>query len=169
MNIQLRFLSAACVALVLQGCAATRFEPIQDASADQNAKGLRYFDSSPYLLVTKTSDTTFNAQLLYLRDRTKEFQARSVCFLSVNSSNLTFGTATATGVLTNSVTGVDSTAVPAAIVQALGEVVSAAVKPPGATRKTEAETSNGIVLYLCKIVKRNNEWGVLMDEEDIHQ
>jgi len=154
------FFASVCVvvAIVSQGCAGVTYTAINTPEQDQKAKGFRYYDTSPYLLITrqKGDGNTFTSQLLYLPDQTKKFQAHPYCFLAINNNTFTYGSGEQSGVLTDTSVESDSTAVPAAIIAAAQKVVAAGMKlfadlPPKVLEHD---------VLLGKIVKRNHEWGI---------
>ena len=67
--------------LFLGGCAGVNYETITSDQQDAKAKGLRYYDSSPYLLVQTDNQGALKADLKYLPDLTKKRQARPYTFL----------------------------------------------------------------------------------------
>jgi len=150
------FFASVCVvvAIVSQGCAGVTYTAINTPEQDQKAKGFRYYDTSPYLLITRQDANTFTSQLLYLPDQTKKFQAHPYCFLAINNNTFTYGNGEQAGVLTDTSVESDSTAVPAAIIAAAQKVAAARMMLDLPPKVLEHD------VLLGKIVKRNHEWGI---------
>jgi hypothetical protein len=159
------------IALLFQGCSGVTYSAINDPAQDIKARGFRYYDTSPYLLITRvkkgkdSKDDEFTSQLLYLPDQTKKFQAHPYCFLASNNNTFTFGSGQQVGVLTDTSVESDSTAVPAAIIAAAEKIVEAGIKTKTlfAQNLAPRELINHDVV-LCKIVKfgdaKNRQWGL---------
>jgi hypothetical protein len=154
----------------LAGCAGVTYETILSEDADVRATGLRFYDSSPYLLVQTDNQGALKAELTYLPDLTKKRQATPYAFLSTNSTTLDFQK----GVVTTTVSDVDTTAVPVAVVTALKNIGMEAVKgalldDPDAA--DDARPDSVPRVYLFKIVKRDyvdpkggvprRDWGLI--------
>ena len=143
--------------LTLGGCAGITYGTITSEAEDLKATGLRFYDSSPYLLVQTDNQGGLTSEFLYLPDRTKKRHAKPYTFLSSNTTTMEFQK----GILTSSVSDTDSSIVPVAVVKALEQVASSAVK------LTEFDFAGGNTgrnaprVYLFKIVKVNGEWGLV--------
>jgi len=156
--------------LGLAGCAGVTYETISSEEADVTAKGLRFYDSSPYLLVQTDNQGALKAELTYLPDLTKKRQATPYAFLSTNTTTLDFQK----GVVTTTVSDVDTTAVPVAVVTALKNIGMEAVKGAffdDSDPTQEAPPNRVPRVYLFKIVKRDyidpkdsiprRDWGLI--------
>jgi hypothetical protein len=155
---------------ILTGCAGVTYEAILSEEADVKAQGLRFYDSSPYLLVQTDNQGALKAELTYLPDLTKKRQATPYAFLSTNNTTLDFQK----GVVTTTVSDVDSTAVPVAVVTALKNIGMEAVKGAffdDSDPTKEAPPDRVPRVYLFKIVKRDyadpkdrtvkRDWGLI--------
>ncbi len=147
------------VAGLLSGCAGVDYTTIHNDAEDKTARGLRYFDSSPYLLVQTDNQGGLSSQFMYLPDQTKKRQATPHTFLASNTTTVTFNN----GVLTDSTSDTDSSAVPAAIIKALDQTATAAVKMLTADQPLP---SNAPRVYIFKIVKKDGVWGLEGAEGD---
>lgn len=152
------------IAPLVGGCAGIAHRALTDVE-NETAKGLRYYDSSPYLLVQTDNDGGLKSELVYLPDQTKRREAKPYTFLATNNTTLEF----VKGVVTTTTSETDSTAVPAAVVQALQKVASEAVKL-ARFDAVEGEASGRVPqVYLFKIVKedviekgeRRRAWGLI--------
>jgi hypothetical protein len=155
---------------ILPGCAGVTYDAIVSEEADIKAKGLRFYDSSPYLLVQTDNQGALKAELTYLPDLTKKRQATPYSFLSTNNTTLDFQK----GVVTTTVSDVDTTVVPVAVVTALKNIGVEAVKgaffdDSDPTKETPPDRVPRV--YLFKIVKRDytdpkdgivkRDWGLI--------
>jgi hypothetical protein len=149
--------------VTLSGCAGISYGTIGSEADDLKARGLRYYDSSPYLLVQTDNQGGLTCEFLYLPDQTKKRHAKPYTFLSSNTTTLEFQRA----ILTNSVSDTDSSVVPVAVVKALEQVASSAVKlatfDVAGGGKAERIAPR---VYLFKIVKINGQWGLVGAEGD---
>ena len=140
------------IALASGGCANVTYTRLSTLEQERASTGIPYFDTSPYILVQKDTNAVWQSTLLYLPDHAKK-NAIDVCtFLAVNNSTFTFTNA----ILSDSSVTVDSSAVPAAVVQAAASVGAAIAKmggPPEAPRPASA--------YMFKIVRVKHEWGLV--------
>lgn len=123
---------------VLVGCAGIRVEPDSDAAA-----GVRYYQSSPYLLVTTDNDGGLKSELLYLPNLRKKMSARPYSFLAKNDSTLEFEN----GVLRTGETEGDATVVPKAVLSALEKVATAAIAAMNAPTEGGPKRVPGPVLF----------------------
>lgn len=127
---------------VLAGCAGIRVEP---DSAE--AVGVRYYQSSPYLLVTTDNEGGLTSQLVFLPNLGKKMSARPYAFCSKNDTTLDFDE----GVLTSAVGEGDSTVGPKAVLAALEKVAGAAMKPAKSVGETRQKRVPGPVLYRIEL------------------
>lgn len=141
-------------AFLLAGCAGIDSTAVNDSKADEQARGFRYFDSSPYLLVQTDNLGGLTSAFMYLPDQTKKRQIKPYAFLASNATTLGFEN----GVLTNSVSDTDSSVVPAAIIKGLEQAALSAAK---LAMMDQAHPSTTPRVYLFKVVKRNGAWGLL--------
>lgn len=137
------FLCGLFLSLFAVGCASVKYTAITDyQDNDKSTIGIRYFDSSAYLLIqrdqTDPTGKKWTGQVLYLPDAAKKRQAEVTCILAVNTSNFTFTNA----IISDTSVTVDSSAVPVAVINALATAVGAsfgkAVNPLFATSLTES-------------------------------
>jgi hypothetical protein len=138
-------------------CSSVTYTRIASPEEDQRATGFRYFDSAPYILMTKDITGHFTAQLVYLPDQTTKSQAKPSTFLAINTDTFTYDK---TDVLLGASAEIDTTAVPVAIVQAAAQVATTAAKGIfglGAPQPKPGQPS----VWLFKIVKHNGQWALL--------
>ncbi len=105
------------------GCSGMTVVPIRTSEDDENARGFRYYESSPYILVY-SDGTSLKSDLIYLPDRTRKMSVTLFDFLSSNTTKLTFSK----GVLTSADTEGDSAVVPKAVIEAAKQAAIAALK-----------------------------------------
>jgi hypothetical protein len=162
-----KVLGAVCI-LLFTGCAGVTYETITSEAMDTTARGLRYYDSSPYLLVQTDNQGSLKAELIYLPDLTKKRQATPYAFLATNTTSLDFQK----GVVTTTISDVDTSAVPVSVVNALKGISVEALKlfddsdPNGPAPPDRVPR-----VYLFKIVKRDyidpkdvvakRDWGLI--------
>lgn len=154
------------LALLSTGCAEVKYCRMS-GNDDDTATGIRYYDSSPFLLLQHDpTGKTWQTQLLYLPDQTKENQAKITCWLAANNSTFTFSNA----VLASTSVNVDETVVPVAIMNALAGLAEQATKyiplmqnnegigipqPPQVVKQVPMDA------ILFKIVRSTNgDWGL---------
>jgi hypothetical protein len=141
----------AVATILLAGCAGYSASPIHTNELDIKAKGVRYYEVAPFLLVYSDGKGNLTSQIVMMPDTSKKMVMNLYAYASKNNSTLTFEN----GVLTSSKFVLDSTTVPSALIdtiQTLGTAaVSAAFNAPnaGTTRTIPAP-------YLFKIVVDNN-------------
>lgn len=119
------------VAIVLiSGCAGTDVARVSDVTyhtagkyTDEQADGIRYYDTAPFLLVYSDGNGGLTSQLLFLPDLTQKRVIKPYAVLASNTSTLTF----VNGVLTQGKAEVDETLVPKALVGALEKAATAAL------------------------------------------
>jgi hypothetical protein len=165
------------------GCANVSYRRITTKADDEAGEGIRYYDTSPYILVQRDTNSNWATSVLYLADHTKQNQANAFSFLAVNNTSLVF----TNGVMTDSTAATDSSAVPAAIVQAAAQVALTATKAvssnPALIESTSSELGEAErvpitlkdflnlnpmeinltkpTVFLFKIVKVNHDWGLV--------
>lgn len=113
----------ASVVLALTGCAGLSTgspDPKQNDTTD----GFRYYETSPFLLITTDGKGGLESKVLYLPDTTKLRTIKPYSFAAKNQATLTFDK----GTLVQAKAVVDETIVPTAIVGALEKVAIAAIK-----------------------------------------
>jgi hypothetical protein len=148
-------------AWALAGCAGVSHRSIASKDADLHARGFRYYDAAPYLLVQTNGTGGLTTELKWLPDRSKLRQATPYQFLAKNDSTFTF----TGGVLTGSDSVGDGTAIPKAFIEAAEKTISAGLKAglfddPSAP-KTRSIPRYAPRVYLFKIVKIDGEWTLL--------
>jgi hypothetical protein len=108
-------------AITTTGCATVAHQHIPDDEADRRSTGVRYYATSPYLLVYSNGKGGIITELKYLPDPAKKMAAAPAATLANVEATLTFDR----GVLTSAVTKGDATAVPTAIVKAVETIAPA--------------------------------------------
>lgn len=106
---------------LLAGCSQIVHSPVSENNADAAAKGIRYFNSSPYLLVYANGKGGITTQLLYIADPFKKMSAQPKGSLAKLSTTLEFEK----GVLKKSKDDLDGTGFPKAVVEAIKTVAPA--------------------------------------------
>jgi len=132
------------------GCAGLTVKPVPDAAADTKARGFRYYEPSPYLLVYTDNKGGLVTKLVYLPDTTKKMSAQPYNLLASNEVTLDFED----GMLKSGKTVVDETVVPKAVVAAVEKAALAAIAAkgaPGPSKKNPVPSP-----YLFKIVRDKN-------------
>ena len=117
----IRIAGGLFAASILVGCAGVEFQEVTKEN-DHRVRGLRYYDSAPYLIIQSNNQGGINSQLVYLPDTSTVMSARPYSFLATSKSSLSFD-----GYFTGMQTESDATAVPEAVIKALGEVARTAV------------------------------------------
>jgi hypothetical protein len=127
----LRVLFAGITTLALVGCAGTTVRDVSDQTpdtteneADQDARGIRYYERAPFILVHSDGKGGLVSELLFIEDTTRKRAIRPYAVLSQNKSELTFSFGTLTGAKTT----IDETTVPVALVQAAQNIAVALAK-----------------------------------------
>lgn len=111
------------VTALLAGCAGTTVRPVGDTATEERAKGIRYYESAPFLLVYTDGKGGVVSQVIFLPDVTTKRSIDPFAVLAQNETTLTF----TDGVLTQSKSVVDETVVPKAVVSALEKAATAAI------------------------------------------
>jgi hypothetical protein len=116
---------------LVESCAGTSVRDVSDktnkelhSEADKSARGIRYYEKAPFVLVHSDGKGGLVTQLIYLEDTTRKRSIQPFAVLSKNKTELTFSN----GVLTDSNTEIDETAVPIAFLDAAQNVAMAAAK-----------------------------------------
>jgi hypothetical protein len=165
---------AICVLLMVlasTGCSYVCYTRITTEKEYLKGDGIRYFDSSPYILVQRDTNSNWSSSILYLTDHTKPSEVHVGAFLAINNTTLTFSNA----ILTDVSAQTDSSAVPAAVIQAAAQAAAAMASTPMA-HAAENELGTGGVTppkeqvappitkpaaFLFKIIKQDGRWGVV--------
>lgn len=133
--------------LLVSGCAGFKAGPVLDDTNDSEADGIRYYETAPFLLVYSDGKGNLTSQIIMMPDTSKKMVIDLHAIAAKNESTLTFQD----GMLTSSKFVVDSTVVPAKLIdtiQTLGTAaISSAFNAPqsGSTRQVPSP-------YLFKIV-----------------
>ncbi len=132
------------VGVLVSSCASTtveRFEMPNNSLAEKKAKGIRYYESTPYILVY-ANQGTYKSELIYLPDTSTITSAHPWNLFAKNDVTMAFDM----GVLTESTNTMDTTAVPVAAIKAAKTIAEGIVKggaPPSA--EDTASTKTGAV------------------------
>ena len=102
------------------GCSGVDVVPVPDSDSDAAARGFRYYQTCPYLLVYSDGSDQLQSRLLYLPDTTRKMSAKPYQFLAGNKSKWTFSN----GVLTSARDESDSAVLPRAVVEAAKTVAT---------------------------------------------
>jgi hypothetical protein len=154
-----------CAALLLGGCAGVTHRGVPDAIADARDKGIRYYDTSPYLFIRTDNEGGLISELVYLPDTTKKRSVRPYSLMAKNTTTLTWedGGLFVTGTDAE----VDTTDVPIAVIGALEEAAKTFVKNRGFLDAADAPVrapanapSRAPEAYVFKIVKVRGQWGL---------
>jgi hypothetical protein len=151
-------------------CGPTDVAMKANRKADNAATGIRYYQSSPYLLVFSDGKNGLSWQILYLPDQTKKMSAVPRSDWSKLDATLKFEN----GVLTDSNAIGEAAAVPKAIIAAAEQVVASlagiAAKGgavPGVIKDPQAEEMPVPPPLLYKIVVRGNSIQFLGGKTDV--
>jgi len=142
------------LALLCAGCAGVRYRDLT-AQTDACAKGFRYYDSSPYLLVQTDGKGGLKSELKWLPDQTKLREAKPYQFLA--SNEVTFDLTN--GILMESDSVGDGTAIPTAFIGALEKVASTAISKAALVGPDALRTAPRV--YLFKIVQNGNKYSLI--------
>ena len=137
---------------LLTGCASVNYTPVKD---EAKAKGLRYYDTSPYILMYRQNDQ-WVSQLIYIDDQTKEYQATVWAWLSQNNSSFTFST---NGVLTDISSALDTTVIPNAVLTAAAGLGAKLASGSGGNQLSTLLANDDVALF--KIVKIHSQWAII--------
>lgn len=117
---------------VASGCATVAHRHIANDADDLRATGIRYYGTSPYLLVYSNGKGGIVTELKYLPDPAKKMSAEPKATLASVDATLTFDH----GMLTSAVVTGDTTALPTAIVKAVEAIAPALL---AALNETQAD------------------------------
>ena len=112
------------IATVFSGCAGVAIKPIKDETQDKMDRGIRYYESAPYLLVYADNKGGISSKILYMPDLSRKMSAKPYNFMASSEFVMDF----TNGVLTGSKSTIDETVIPKAVVSALEKAASSAVK-----------------------------------------
>lgn len=136
------------VATTLTACAGL---DARTAAADEASEsGIRYYDSSPFLLIYTDGKGGLKSDVLYLPDTTKLRVIKPYAYLAKNDTTLKFEK----GRLTQAKSVVDETAVPTEVLKGFEKVALASIKAANAGM-TEIPGP-----YLFRIVKVGDNWNL---------
>lgn len=115
--------SGLCAVTLLSGCAGLSAHSLSEATniADD---GIRYFDTSPFLLVYTDGKGGIHSKVLYLPDSTKLRSIKPYSYGAKNDTTLKFDR----GRLVQAKAVVDETIIPSAVISGLEKVASARIK-----------------------------------------
>ena len=149
---RIRISIAVLLASTLSACAGLNVTPIgTSAELDKTAHGFRYYQPAPFLFVHSDGKGGLTSQIKFLPDTTQKMSVQPYAYLASNESTLQFDA----GMLTQAAAVVDETVVPAAALDSLAKVLSAAAK--AAMNVPEATNDATVpVPYLFKIVIKGN-------------
>lgn len=163
-----RHLLISITALPFAGCAGVSYTSIPNETADRHARGFRYYDTSPYVLVKTNNQGGLDSSVLYLPDTTKKRSARPYAFLATNTTTLTFGDKETEGLtLTQGSSDAKSDDIPVEIAKVLGAAAKQAFTGGTLDRVTpmqQAPTGSpkkAPTFALFKVVKQSGEWGLI--------
>lgn len=100
-----------------------KVEPIASAN-DDDTKGFRYYEYSPYLIITSSTDGDLTTRLQLIEDNTKLRSIKPYNFAASSEFSMEF----TNGVLTSAKAVVDETVIPKSIVAGLEKAATAALK-----------------------------------------
>lgn len=127
---------------------------VSDGVDDTTVDGIRYYESSPYLLVYSDGKGGLVSKLIHLPDLTKKRVIQPFAYLAANNSTLTF----TNGMLTQSKVVADETVVPKAVIGVLEQTALAALGGFNvAGAPTPPSTPNHPPPYLFKVELSNGQ------------
>lgn len=147
-----RALAALLAATALGGCAGFTTVNIDSEADDLEARGFRYYESAPFLLIHTDSKGGITSEVLFLPDTTKKRSIRPYAYAASNKSFLKF----TEGRLTQAKAVVDETGVPLAAIAELEKLAKAAMRtvdPADGPKHLPAP-------YLFRIVKTGERWSL---------
>jgi hypothetical protein len=150
------FIFSIAILALVTGCAT-----VQHSKVDQedNVDGIRYYNSSPYLLAYSNGKGGIITQVLYIADPFKKMSMKPKTFLANAQSTMEFSK----GIYKNSKTIADATAVPSAIIKAVEiaatVLIAAANKPVDNSLQIPAP-------YLYKIIVEGNNVSFIGQQGD---
>ena len=141
------------VLLVITGCAGLDVTAINTEADDNMARGFRYYESAPFLLVHTDNKGGLTSKVIYLPDLKKKRSLRPYNHLASNEATLTFDK----GMLTGAKAVVDETVIPKAVVASLEKVATALIT--AANGEETAEDHLVPAPYLFRVTKNSSgEW-----------
>ena len=147
------FVGLLILLLILNGCAGLDVEYVAD---DNTARGIRYYQSAPFLLVHTDNEGGLSSSVIYLPDLKKKFSIKPYNYLASNKLTLTF----ANGTLSKATNTADATAVPKAVVASLETVAQAAIAAMNLREPKDEEKVPSP--YLFRIFQdTNGDWKLL--------
>lgn len=147
--------SSLITLLLLAGCAGVAVRPTTDSASE---KGLRFYQSAPYLLIVTDNKGSVTAQVIYLPDTSRLMAAYFYNVLASNDATLKFKN----GYLTSATADIDTGVVPKAILNAIATAALARFNMP-----EEGEPKRAPGPYLYKIVVSGNQAKLIGTNETI--
>gem|GEM_PF-3076201 len=142
--------------LVAAGCAGINVEPVDDQT-DAAARGFRFYESAPFILVFTDNKGGLVSELHYLPDLTRKQHVKPYNYFASNHTTLTFSN----GMLTQAKAEVDETAIPNAAIAGLQQVATGIV---AAANANVADPALQVPApYLFRVVKKNGKWQLAGD------
>jgi hypothetical protein len=138
----------ALLAALLSGCAGFTTANVDTEEADAKARGFRYYESAPFLVVFYDGEEFLTTEVLFLPDTTRKRSIQPYSYAASNKATFTF----AEGRLTGAKAVVDETVLPSAIISALEKAALADLRSKAKEAKPEPS------LHLFRIVKRCGDW-----------
>jgi hypothetical protein len=135
----------ALLAALLSGCAGFTTLNVESDAADGKARGFRYYESAPFLVVFFDGVGSFTTEVLFLPDTTRKRSIQPYSYAASNKATLGF----AEGRLASAKAVVDETVLPSAVISALEKVAKQQVRD--APKPVPA-------LHIFRIVKVCNKW-----------
>jgi hypothetical protein len=126
------------------GCAGISVRPVAQGHDNETVKGIRFYQSAPYLLIVTDNKGGVTTQVLYLPDTNRLMSAYLYNKVATSDSTLKFKN----GVLTSAVVEVDTAVVPKAILNAIATAAAAAFNQAGGG---QAKLAPGPYLYRIKV------------------
>jgi hypothetical protein len=112
------------LAAALSGCAGLTAHSIGEGTAGANETGIRYFDTSPFLLVYTDGKGGLESKVIYLPDTTKLRTIKPYAYGAKNDTTLKFDN----GKLVQAKSVVDETIIPVAAIAGLEKVAISLAK-----------------------------------------
>ncbi len=122
------FVVSVLVAFPATGCAGLEMKDLKSDTEDKDAKGFRYYDTSPFLLVYTDAKGGLKSEVLYLPDTQKKRSIRPYSYAAKNDATFKFENGRLAGA--NAV--VDETVVPVAAISALEKIATSMIKAANA-------------------------------------
>lgn len=142
------------VMLYLVGCAGIDVGPVDITNNESRAKskGIRYYESSPFLLIHTDNAGGLTSKIIYLPDTTKLMSIRPYSYFASNNTTLKFEQ----GLLTQAKAVVDETIIPTAVISSLETVAKGIIE--AANAPTDANQYTVPAPYLFRINLDNGKW-----------